>query len=285
MTPSKTHTMIRVAEKVIEHPGESATLYFDAPITFTPGQFVMFWIPGVDEKPYTLSFVSPARFGITIEAKGIFSQKAIALEPGDLVGIRGPFGNGFTLPDEPAHTVFVAGGFGMAPLAPLIDTLLENGENPLAVIHGARTRSHLLYHDSNDPNRNPPERHPGDRQFCTDDGSYGHKGFVTDLLLDLLGKGASVEQVYACGPEIMMHAVVQICRGEQIPCQVSLERYMRCGFGVCGACVCGEQVVCTDGPVFDDTQVSRMADFNRRALLKNGQIVDLDTYFTWRQPR
>lgn len=268
--------MLAVADKTIENK-TFATLFFDHSLPFKPGQFVMLWIPGVDEKPYTLSFSSPGRIGITIEAKGLFSTAAVSLEKGDRVGIRGPFGNGFTLPAPGRNVILVAGGAGMAPLAPLLDLLADMPVSPTAVIHGARTRDHLLF----------PDRFSTDRRFCTDDGSYGHKGFVTDLLTDELKKaaaiGADIHQVYACGPEIMMHRVYEICRTCGIPCQVSLERYMRCGFGVCGACVCGDQVVCTDGPVFNSDQLARMADFNCRALLKSGQAVPLADYSAWRQ--
>lgn len=79
-----------------------------------------------------------------------------------------------------------------------------------------------------------------------------------------------------------MHAVFTLCDAHDIPCQVSLERYMRCGFGVCGACVCSDQVVCKDGPVFDSAQLRNMKDFNAMALLKSGRAVPLSDYVTWR---
>jgi len=80
----------------------------------------------------------------------------------------------------------------------------------------------------------------------------------------------------------MMAKVFDICEAHGIPCQVSLERYMRCGFGVCGACVCGHAVVCKDGPVFGSKMLRTMADFNTRALLKTGKPVPLNEYATWR---
>jgi dihydroorotate dehydrogenase electron transfer subunit len=88
------HIMLRVKEKRVESP-EFATLFFDYSLAFKPGQFIMVWIPGIDEKPYTISYHSQDSFAITIEAKGFFSKKAVTLEKGDIVGIRGPFGNGF----------------------------------------------------------------------------------------------------------------------------------------------------------------------------------------------
>jgi dihydroorotate dehydrogenase electron transfer subunit len=226
----------------------------------------------VDEKPYSLSYHSPTRFGITIEAKGRFSRRAVALSPGDLAGIRGPFGNGFDIVSS-RHTAVVAGGCGMAPLAPLVTKLHPD----LCFIHGARTKAFLLF----------PDRFDITRHIATDDGSSGHKGLVTDLLAAEIqcrkdqGK-PQLTMVYACGPEIMMHAVFTLCESHAIPCQVSLERYMRCGFGVCGACVCSDRVVCKDGPVFNSAQLQNMADFNRTALLKSGRAVPLSDYVTWR---
>jgi dihydroorotate dehydrogenase electron transfer subunit len=280
----KAPVMLRVVKREINSPA-FATLYFDYSIEFTPGQFVMVWIPGIDEKPYTISHHTPTRFAITIEAKGIFSNQAVALNPGDRVGFRGPFGNGFSV-GSCRNVAVVAGGCGMAPLAPLVESLENssaekaqtNTHHPdILFIHGARSKEFILY----------PNRFATRRQICTDDGSSGHKGFVTDLLeqeitLCQTERRPPLEMVYACGPEIMMHRIFALCESVGISCQVSLERYMRCGFGVCGACVCGDQVVCKDGPVFNSKQLRTMDDFNRTALLKSGKPVPMDQYFSWR---
>ena len=263
--------MLRVADKEI-NSAEFATLFFEAELDFKPGQFLMVWIPGLDEKPYTIAYHSKDRFGITIEAKGIFSRKAVTLNKGDLVGIRGPFGNGFDLLDSPNLAV-VAGGCGMAPLATLAEALSPK----TFFVHGARTKDFLLY----------PDRFDTPRQFCTDDGSFGHRGFVTEVLeAEILRRKDAgedpFERVYACGPEVMMAAVYQLCKAHGIHCQVSLERYMRCGFGVCGACVCSDRVVCTDGPVFGSEDLEEMKDFNTTALLKTGEAVPLNEYVSWR---
>ncbi|MBU1343887.1 MAG: dihydroorotate dehydrogenase electron transfer subunit [Proteobacteria bacterium] len=260
------HIMLRVEEKKVESE-MFATLFFQYALSFVPGQFIMVWIPGIDEKPYTISYHSQDRFAITIEAKGIFSKKAVTLDKGDLVGIRGPFGNGFDIHSGEKVAV-VAGGCGMAPLA----TLVEQLDKTATVIHGARKKPYILY----------PDRFDIERDFCTDDGSFGHKGFVTDLLEKQIALGNHFDRVYTCGPEIMMYHVFNICEKHHIPCQVSLERYMRCGFGVCGACVCGKQVVCKDGPVFGSDTLRKMKDFNTKALLKSGKAVDLSLYFSWR---
>ncbi|HSL62874.1 MAG TPA: dihydroorotate dehydrogenase electron transfer subunit [Desulfotignum sp.] len=271
MIAQHTPVMIKVAEKTV-HNAAYTTLFFDFAVDYHPGQFIMVWIPGVDEKPYSLSFHSPTRFGITIEAKGIFSRRAVGLSTGDLVGIRGPFGNGFDIISSP-HTAVVAGGCGMAPLAPLVARLHPE----LFFIQGARTREFILF----------PDRFDVTRHITTDDGSLGYKGLVTDLLAAEIRrrnqeKIPGFDRVYACGPEMMMHAVFTLCETHGIDCRVSLERYMRCGFGVCGACVCSDRVVCKDGPVFASEQLRKMPDFNRTALLKSGRAVPVTEYASWR---
>jgi dihydroorotate dehydrogenase electron transfer subunit len=268
--------MVEVADKEVHSP-EFATLYVNQAIDFKPGQFVMVWIPGVDEKPYTISHHNPDRFGITVEAKGIFSKKAVSLGPGDKIGIRGPFGNGFNMGSDYKRVAVVAGGCGMAPLAPLVEAFQAGNGPDILLIQGARSKSFLLY----------PARFTANVEICTDDGSKGYKGFVTDILVKkikaLSAAGSpDFDMVYACGPEIMMAKVFDICEAHGMPCQVSLERYMRCGFGVCGACVCGHAVVCMDGPVFGSKDLRTMADFNTRALLKTGKPVPLDEYASWR---
>ena len=218
-----------------------------------------------------------------MEAKGIFSKKAVSLEPGDKIGIRGPFGNGFNISSSQRRVAVVAGGCGMAPLAPLVEKLEGQGNTEIMLIQGARSQPFLLY----------PKRFATPADICTDDGSSGYKGFVTEVLeKKICGLSRSdsptesdkpcLDMVCTCGPEIMMAKVFDICEAHGIPCQVSLERYMRCGFGVCGACVCGSSVVCKDGPVFGSETLRTMEDFNTRALLKTGKPVPLNEYATWR---
>lgn len=244
------------------------TIFFKHALDFRPGQFIMLWLPRVDEKPFTVSYHDKDEFGVTIEAKGEFTKKIVKMQKGELLGIRGPFGNGFEIVKKKKVCV-VSGGCGMAPIAPLIEVLIKN-DNHVTIIQGARTKDALLF----------PKRF-SDVIVCTDDGSSGRKGFTTEVLVEELEKN-DVDMVYACGPEIMMKIVNDICVDNGVNCQVSLERYMRCGFGICGACVCGKERVCIDGPVFDSKKIEKMEDFGKSALLKSGKEVALDKYFMWR---
>lgn len=262
------HIMLQIIEKRFEVTNKEnlfATLFFDYDLSCQPGQFVMLWIPGIDEKPFAISYYSKHEFGITIEVKGPFSFKAANLKKGDLVGIRGPFGNFFNY-KKYSYNAVVAGGCGLASLATLVEKLPLN----TCFIHGARSKNLLLYLDRFDIKR----------QFCTDDGSFGYKGFVTDVFENSIKLGQKFEMVYACGPEVMMYNVFNICQKNKIPCQISLERYMRCGFGICGACVCNDQIVCKDGPVFNSDKLCNMDNFNKSALLRSGRELEMKQYFS-----
>ena len=117
-----------------------------------------------------------------------------------------------------------------------------------------------------------------DANFATDDGTFGFKGFTTQVLEDQLSK-KTFSLVQACGPEIMMKRIFDICEKNGVPCECSLERYMRCGMGVCADCVCGNQMVCKDGPVFGSDKLRNMADFGHYARLKSGKKVALKDYY------
>lgn len=249
--------MARVLD-VRDEAEDLRTLWLDRDMAFHPGQFVMVWVPELDEKPYTVSAVRPGRVAITIRRRGVFSSRLMELRPGDQVGLRGPYGKGYVL--KPGG-VLVAGGCGLAVLAPLKDAL------PAApLIFGAKTRGEFIFLD----------RFP-DMLLCTDDGSAGHRGFPTDLLRPRLERG-EVKVVYTCGPEIMMKAVFDLCEKHGVECQAALERYMKCGFGLCAQCTCGDQLVCLDGPVFANAALRRMEEFGRWARLKSGQKVTLQQY-------
>ena len=166
---------------------------------------------------------------------------------GELLKIRGPIGNGFSVADT-ARTIFlIAGGIGMPPLFFLAEYLTRIASSPKVVLfYGGRTRLDLL----------ELERWEGlgIKVFCaTDDGSLGFKGLITDLLLEDLKK-TTPDFLAGCGPQPMLKAVQKIAATFKIPGQISLEAYMACGVGACLGCVCettqGYRRVCADGPVF-----------------------------------
>jgi dihydroorotate dehydrogenase electron transfer subunit len=253
--------MARVLENR-EEASELATLRLESRMAIQPGQFAMLWVPGLDEKPYTVSGVAPGEIAVTVRKRGAFSGRLLELKPGDRVGVRGPYGRGYR---PRSRGILVAGGCGLATLAPLKEMLPET---PL--IFGAKTESELFF----------LKRFP-DMLLCTDDGSAGERCFPTDLLRPRLERGEA-EVVYTCGPEVMMRAVFGLCEEFAVECQACLERYMKCGFGVCGQCACGDRLVCLDGPVFLSDDLRRMNEFGKTARLKSGKSVSIREYADWR---
>lgn len=253
--------MTRVAE-VRDEAYELGTLWLESRMAIQPGQFIMLWVPGVDEKPYTVSGLAPGRIAVTIRKRGKFSSRLLDVKAGDTIGVRGPYGRGYR---PRPRGILVAGGCGLATVAPLKDLLPGS---PL--IFGAKTKSELFF----------LKRFP-DMEICTDDGSAGPRAFPTDLLRPRLERGEA-DVVYTCGPEVMMRAVFGLCEEFAVECQACLERYMKCGFGVCGQCTCGDRLVCLDGPVFLSDDLRRMEEFGRTARLKTGQKVTIKEYADWR---
>jgi len=248
--------------RVDREADEFVTLWFEGDLKFVPGQFVMVWLPRIDEKPFAVSWQKDGRFAVTARSRGPFTQRLMDLKPGDTVGVRGPYGRGFEA-REPL--VIVTGGVGIATVAPLKDRF------PSArMIYGARTADELIWRT----------RFP-DMTVCTDDGSEGFHGFPTDVLRDVLEdkRGALV---CTCGPEPMMKAALAICDEMGVAYQGSLERYMKCGFGVCAQCCCDDRLVCLDGPVFPAEELRGLKDFGASAMLKSGRRVDVGEYARYR---
>ncbi len=232
------HQAARVVE-VVQENHRTRTFTLDIHLSnAVPGQFVMVWLPGINEKPISLMDNAPVRF--TVAAIGPFTQALHRVPVGDRVWIRGPFGRGFTLQGQ--NIVLVGGGYGVAPLYFLARQALVQGMGVTAVI-GARTRADLLFEERFQSLGVPT-------LLTTDDGSYGQQGVVTDALRSLLeGTEVSVDEVYACGPEPMLLAVRDMCLHYGVPVQLSWARVMRCGMGICGSCARDGWLVCRDGPV------------------------------------
>ncbi len=234
-----------------------ATMVLDWSPRVDPGQFVMVWLPGVDEVPMGFSAISP-NASITVQRMGEATDALCALGPGDRVGVRGPLGRGFDIPSG-ASCLLVGGGNGVAPLVPLAERLLDNGCQVRAAV-GARTADELLFASRLEDLTGHPTH------IATDDGTAGFHGFVSDLAEDLMDDGRP-DSVFTCGPELMMRKVAEACWARETPFQASLERYMKCGVGLCDACACGPYLVCRDGPVFDGEALRDVPDFG---LFKRG---------------
>jgi len=233
----------------------------------SPGQYVMIWVPGVDEVPMSLSTIDRDGISsITVRAVGEATRTLCGLRPGDRVGVRGPFGNCFTIVG--ISPLIVAGGTGVASLKPLAEAMKGRGLGP-TFISGARSSDQLLF-------RGRLERLLGDRLILsTDDGSCGFRGFASECAFRLIEE-QPFDAVYTCGPELMMVSVFDAAEGRGIPVQASLERYIKCGVGLCGSCAIGPYRVCKDGPVFTSEQLRIVRDeFGHRRMDPSGRMVEV----------
>lgn len=238
--------------KIIKTENESSdvkTLFFEYPKKTIPGQFFMIWIPNVDEIPMSASYIYKNIKGITFRKVGDATKALFKLKEGNKIGVRGPYGNGFKINGK--RILFVSGGTGIATIAPAVEETINN-KILSTVILGIKNTSELFFEDR-------IKKYGAEVHVSTDDGSKGYKGFATDLAKDLLAENR-YDYVLTCGPEIMMKKLFEISRN--IPFQASLERYMKCGIGICGQCTVGKGLrVCEEGPVFDGKTLKNVEDF------------------------
>lgn len=218
-----------------------------------PGQFIMSWIPDVDEIPMSLSSIGSQACAMSVKNVGEATKALHQIKPGDLIGIRGPFGNGFHLVRD--KVMVVGGGTGMSSLMPLVESLVKEHVE-VTFLLGAKTKNELLFWDRIHA---VLSANKGRFEVTTDDGSYGSKGVVTDLAKRHFAR-ARFGMVYTCGPEPMMYELLLLSEQFHTPLQASLERLMRCAIGLCGTCVIGKFRVCRDGPVFTSAQLNEVKE-------------------------
>ena len=261
---------VQLTDVIVEN-NSTTSLRFDLPDTIDhieAGQFVMVWIPGVDEIPMSVSYWKAPEAEITVKSVGEATKNLCNLERGDWIGIRGPFGRHFS--SDSKNALLVGGGIGIAPLRPLVQVLLEKSASVTLLI-AAKTEEELVLYDFKDS----PEI-GFSLKLATDDGSTGFKGFATDATLHLLME-SKFDRLYTCGPEIMMKGLHKIAKDNGIPFEASLERYMKCGCGLCGTCGMepNGELVCIDGPVFSGEELDRMSNFGESYRDPTGKRVQL----------
>lgn len=239
-----------------------------------PGQFFMVRPPvGSDPllgRPFALYDTYSDEHGqvVGVEFGFVVVGKLTALmsgwKAGHAVEVWGPLGNGFPVLSAP-NLICVAGGIGQTPFLGVAREALglkqyggaerrpSRTADSVTLCYGVRSQHFLAgLDDFSVPGLN--------LKIATDDGSFGHAGLVTDLLRNQLAEQRSETHVYCCGPEPMMHAVAKICEQQQVPCWLSLETPMACGFGACFSCVAKVREedgswdyrrTCVEGPVFE----------------------------------
>ncbi|HPO49957.1 MAG TPA: hypothetical protein PLO89_06485 [Spirochaetota bacterium] len=230
------------------------TLYFSIPkLKIVPGQFYMLNYNG-RQKPFSVSHYKEGLIGFTIQDRGECSKKMLDSVEGDYFGLTGPLGKGFNS-KKSEKTLLIGAGIGSAPINFLLSDIYDSGKNA-DVLFGGRSFSHIEYLTSLKDNERVKIR------FYTDDGSYGDKGFIIkdlDLLLE-----NNYDSCFICGPEKMMGVTLDKIKDKIPDIQISMERYMKCGVGLCGSCAIDDigLRVCEDGPVFSyKKEISKTREF------------------------
>lgn len=243
-------------KKIIKESPRVTSFLFRKKLEALPGQFIMLWVLGVGERPVAV-YEDENGFKISVANVGKVSSALHNLKVGDRVGVRGPYGTSFKLPSKKGDLIMVAGGYGIVPLAYLAFMAKKQGYKPV-ILNGARTDVEALYQDF--------LKKKGVRMLIsTDDGSKGKKGFVHELLIDYLKNNKKPVMLFTCGPEIMEYHVANICWRKNIPFQASVERYMKCGIGVCGSC-CVDPTgwrMCMEGPVVNGEDLKKITEFGK----------------------
>ena len=216
-----------------------------------PGQFLMLWIPGIDEIPLSIMNAGNDLVSVSVKALGDATRHMHALETGATIGLRGPFGTSFT--ESRGRVLLVGGGTGTAPLLFLANRLASKTQR-LSFVEGAKTKNELLF----------VSELGGICQekniiTTTEDGTAGLQCLVTVPLAKLLDE-QQFDMIYTCGPELMVKKIFEMTEQRKLPIEASLERLMRCGIGLCGSCMIGKYRVCRDGPVFNAAQLREMKE-------------------------
>ncbi len=238
------------------------------PFHHRPGQFVEVSILGIGEAPISISS-SPSRsetsFEICVRRVGSLTNAIHELTPGDLIGVRGPFGNGFPVERfRGKDLLFAPGGLGLAPLRSLINEVLDDRSKygRVIILYGARHPTELLFTDELEAwkAREDVEIHVTvDRP---DEQWDGNVGVITTLFTGIQIHPRNTVAI-TCGPAVMYRYVIMELLGKSVPegnIWLSLERRMKCGVGKCGHCQMDSIYTCLDGPVFAYAQIKHLEE-------------------------
>ncbi len=233
----------------------------DALFSYRPGQFAMLSIPGVGEIPIGIAS-APAEKGIlkfTVFKTGKVTSFLHNMKPGDEMGVRGPFGNGFPMDEmENRDLLIIGGGFAFTTLRSTVKTMLEPGYRSrfgrIDVVYGARNPGMLLYRNELEAWEKREDIFMHITVDSTDDPDWPyHTGFVPAVTRECAPKKSRGAKVLVCGPPIMIKFTKSVLMDLGYPdadILMSLENRMKCGIGMCGRCNIGRELVCRDGPVF-----------------------------------
>ena len=246
-----------LVRKIVRHYKDVSSLYLaadDFPY-ISPGQYIMVWLPEYEEIPLSPSYQSNSIIRLTVKDRGETTHRINSMDIDDRIFIRGPYGHGFDL-DRDGKYLLVGGGYGVSPLI-YAGHILVDKEFIATYVEGVKTSSQSIF-------INEAEELGLKTILVSEDGSSGIKGLVTSYVENIID---DYDFILACGPEDMLIKLLRICRSHGSSCQVSVERRIKCGVGICGSCALGNSglLVCRDGPVFD-----------MKTLLEAGYLGDID---------
>lgn len=264
--------LVRI-RKVIEETASVRTIVFDDEysVVSMPGQFLMVWIPQIEELPMSIgieSFENLKCAAVTVRKYGLGSTALYHKQVGEHIGIRGPYGNHFSIPENLSNALLIGGGTGLVPLVRLLSDLVHDRIQTSLII-GAKTKEEVIF-------QHKVQKLLADNKlnnyvaFSTDDGTYGFKGSTVDLAQSIL-VSKKFEIMYTCGPELMMKGVQKLGERFSIPVEASLERYMKCAIGICGSCCINDKLVCQDGTIFDSNSLRQLTEFGVSYRDKSGR--------------
>ncbi|RLF16658.1 MAG: dihydroorotate dehydrogenase electron transfer subunit [Thermoprotei archaeon] len=242
------------------------TLILECPkiaVKARPGNFIMVWLPSAEEVPMSLSVIKPPRLiGFTVKGVGETTNQLLKLPLNSFIGVRGPYGRGFTV--SKLKAVLVGGGVGIAPLAPLAEELKSLGSH-VEVIIAATTAKELIFKER-------LARIADKLLVATDDGTEGFKGLAHEALDEALSK-SKADKVYVCGPEPMIVKCMEVALKHGVDLEASLERYIKCGVGLCGSCSINGLRVCLEGPVFKLSELVKIKELGSYVRDASGRKV------------
>jgi len=236
-------------KKIIEHAEGLKSFYFEQTFEAEPGQFINLWIPGLDEKPFSVSHIKNGLLEISVKAFGPFTKELMKMKTGEYLGLRGPFGKGFSVQKD---SLLIGGGIGIAPLRYLAFKLHQKAVPFVSLLLSLTASDFIFPKDFVDISKT---------YFTTDDGTKGRKGIVIDPLREIIVK-ENIKFIYAAGPEIMFAAIKEILDELYLPYEFCMERYMKCGIGICGQCVLDDNGLrlCVEGPVLNQDDLKGVTE-------------------------
>lgn len=260
--------VVKIEDVNIETPTVKTIFFKDSLSSVSkPGQFLMVWIPRREELPLSVMISDTKNHAaITIRKNGYGSTSLFNKDIGDRIGIRGPFGNSFSFNKSLKNIIFLGGGTGLVPLVRLLYYIKEY-DSKFTFIMGAKTKSELFFTELI---YEWAKAKKIDLHIATEDGSLGTKGYPTDILRTFLSVHKDIDMIYTCGPELMMKKVYDIAIINSVRMEASIERYMKCGIGICSSCCINDKLVCVDGTIFNETKIQKLTEFGVSYRNKSG---------------